>query len=242
MFIMSRPLTEDFAPFMHSRDAVALMFSQRTEEEAWSPFVDDANELTVMKGKDFSLDNGSMLLLVAKDKDTMVRGLAFAGNTEVHCECGSIVMFRGKYSTGSSFDSDPSVMKKLPSFLGAVVGNFKTGGVHTPSTFVSTKVVRHKKKRRELEGSGYYICLARQGSFNAKNGGVTYVGRKNVTYKAISTLLNNDREVNVQGKFNLMSTDNNLYYKLIDLLSWRAKRKAQKRVQEFEQQQGFRGF
>jgi len=244
VYILCRPLSEEFAPFMANRDAVSLMFAQRTSEELWLPFVDDANGSSAEKGRTFDLDQESMLLLIAKDKETMVRGLAFADQTKIACGHGSVVMFRGKFDTGS-VHRDPNKKTTVAEvlqggglhFLSAFTANVATGGWRNPNKYVSTKLVRHAAKRKALQRRGYYVCLARQSSLIANTGGVTWIGRRTVACKTISTILNNDREVQVEGNFNLAGSTG-LYHKLIATIhSKRHEKKAKKYVEELYNQQ-----
>lgn len=184
-------------PALASPAAVAHLV-QTTNNGQLTAFVDDSTEAGHRSGENITLGNNS-LLLVAKDKDTMRRGLAYAGHQTVKVKTGSLYILFGHYSVeATDFKTKLRryIQTSTPSVLLAAQSNAKLTGKRQGA--YSSANLSHLMTRGQIRVRGYYVVLAPQNPLSAQDpaSGRVYALQQGVaTWSHIATLMNGGNSV-----------------------------------------------
>ena len=156
-------------------------------------FVDDSSSSKHRSGESVYLEDDTCVVLYAKDKDTMRRGLAYAGEQFVHVENGSLYILYGHYSgefAALGARLKRAVVRATPSVMHAMKVNIKTTGKGYGA--MERAEAANFKARNELRTHGYYLVLAAQTPVSAQPaaGRVYALHRRRATWNQIATLMN----------------------------------------------------
>ena len=207
MLVKYRRLPSDLLPAFTCPEAVATVFTDGLGDEIWRTF---ATNISNDSGGSFTETGGGkclkdgLLLLVAKDRSTILRGLAYSGAAKLDTGDTGYVIYEGKYSGAATQKGFPNTTLGKLNKAGfyrtaAAVTNLKN--TFSNKEWVTFRNTRHSRNERLLEGAGSYVCI---GAKSAESGayvghGSRYISGGTKSYAEIAACLNSGRPVAAPG-------------------------------------------
>jgi hypothetical protein len=196
-------------------------------------FADDEGMGRRASGNKLEIDTRSYLLM-AKDRETLLKAFVFVGNMPILSRKGDIMVIQGRYSADLSWKLLGRARKGFFFRLSALKGTIVS--LKKQPQWISTRETRVATARARLKDRGYYVVLCGRTIFPPGVGYPPTVTRTHSPMMACSrmaSLLNNDEEVEYKkSSFHRHHLDEVTFEKLFQ---WIQNRKSKQAVEEFLQ-------
>jgi hypothetical protein len=161
-------------------------------------FIDDKRNYNQPTGQDVTIgENG--IILFAKNKDTLIRGLQSAAGKYIKSDKGTIILAQGHYGEVSWKRAKGSIVMRTP-YLAKLIANYavlkaKAKGGYTD--WSSQSDATHKIARALIRRRGYFVFAMGRAAFTGPPpvSTLTYVGDYKTSWPALATLVGQGKDV-----------------------------------------------
>lgn len=161
-------------------------------------FINDKKTYNQPTGMDATVGK-SGILLFAKNKETMIRGMRTAVGKFVTSDTGTIILAQGRYGEISWRRAKGNIVMRTP-YLAKLIANYEVLKVKVKGGYTawsSQSDATHKIARALVRRRGYFVFVMGRAAFTGPPpvSTLTYVGDYKTSWPALATLVSQGKDV-----------------------------------------------